>query len=83
MVMEDIELLLSILIAGLSGILLIVSIAAFSRIKSIKLLLVGCAFMFFTIKGVLIILEYVSQSRIGMILDFVIVILLYFATVKK
>jgi hypothetical protein len=83
MVMDDITLLLSILIAGFSGLLFIVSIAAYNRIRSVKLLFISLAFFMFIVKGLLLIFEIFVQDKIMIAIDFVILILLYFASVKK
>ena len=80
---QDIILLLSILIAGLSVMLFLLSIISYSRVKSVKLLIVGFGFLGFTIKGFLLIIGYINQDIIGLIIDFIIILLLYFAVVKK
>ncbi len=81
--MDEITLFLSILIAGLSAILFIVSMISTARLRKIKLLLVGTAFIAFIIKGLLLTFEYISQDQIGMVLDIVVILLLYFAIIKK
>ena len=81
--MEEITLFLSILIAGLSTLLFIVSAASYYRLRVLKLLIINLAFLAFIIKGILLSLEYISQARFGLILDLTIIILLYFAVVKK
>lgn len=81
--MDEITLFLSILIAGLSTLLFIVSAASYYRLRVLKLLIINLAFLAFIIKGILLSLEYISQARFGLILDLTIIILLYFAVVKK
>ena len=81
--MDEITLFLSILIAGLSTILFIVSMISTARLRNIKFLLVGSAFLVFAIKGLLLFFEFLVQENIAMILDIVIIVLLYFAIVKK
>ena len=81
--MDDIKLLLSILIAGFSILLFIVSTAAYYRIRANKLLLASFAFLAFLIKGILIILETIDQGEIALGIDLLIIILLYFSIIKK
>jgi hypothetical protein len=81
--LNDITLLLSILIAGLSGLLFVVSIAAYKKIGSQKLLLISIAFFVFLIKGILLIFEIATQDEKLIIIDFAIIAILYFATAKK
>ena len=81
--MDEITLFLSILIAGLAGLLFVVSAAAYKRLRAGKLLIINLAFLMFVIKGLLIIFEIISQERIGLILDITIIVLLYFAVIKK
>jgi len=81
--MDEITLFLSIVIAGLSTLLFIVSAASYYKIRSTKLLIINLAFLAFIIKGILLIIGYISQHRIGLFLDLAILILLYFAIIKK
>lgn len=81
--MEDIELLLAILIAGFSILVFLVSIAAFIKLKVSKFILVSIAFLLFFIKGILLILDVISQSQIAFVIDFLIIVFLYIAVVKK
>lgn len=83
MVMDDLTLLMSSLIAGFSTLLFIVSIAAYIKIRSIKLALVSFAFLVFVIKGILLLFETISQDKLAIAIDFVILFLLYFASIKK
>lgn len=81
--MDEITLFLSIIIAGFSFLLAVVSFVAYHRLKSIKLFLVGLAFLAFVAKGSLVISGILSQDKFALGIDFLILLFLYFATVKK
>ena len=81
--MDEITLFLSIIIAGFSLLLAMVSTVAYYRLRAIKLLLVSMAFLAFVVKGVLIVIGIVTQDTLALGIDFVILVLLYFATIKK
>lgn len=81
--MQEIELLLSILMIGFSILLLIVSIAAFVKIRSYKFLFISIAFIGFFIQGLMLVLEIISQNQIAYFIDIMILLCLYFAVVKK
>ena len=81
--MEDVFLFISIIMAGLAGLLLIVSFASWYRLRNIKLFFVSLAFLAFLIKAVLLIFEIIIQDDAVIIIDFVILFLLYFSVVKK
>jgi len=81
--MDEIALLLSILIAGFSILLFIISIVAYYRLQATKLLIVSFAFLAFVIKGSLILAEILSQETLALVIDLVILLILYFAIVKK
>jgi hypothetical protein len=81
--MDDILLFLTVVMAGLAALLLIVSFISGYRLRSTKLALVGLAFVAFLIKALLLILEYITQDEKAVIIDFVILVLLYFAVIKK
>ena len=81
--MDEVSIFLSILIVGFSILLFIVSIAAFSRLKQTKLILISLAFLAFAVKGTLVLVEYIELARIVLIIDFLILLALYFATVKR
>ena len=81
--MDEISLFFSILIAGVSSIVFIISMISTVKLKNIKFLLVGIAFLSFLIKGLLLTFELIAQDNLGIILDILVVILLYFAIVKK
>ena len=80
--MEDITLLLAILIIGFSVLLFIISTFSYYRTRSLKLLFVCIAFLTFTIKGLLTIIGIISQGNFALSLDFIILLLLYFAVIK-
>ena len=80
---EEIVLFSSIIMAGLSGVLMAVSVVSFTRVRDIKLGLLTAAFAIFVVKGVLLLLEVVEQS-IGLItLDLCVIVFLYLATAKR
>jgi hypothetical protein len=81
--MDEITLFLSMLIIGLASILFIVSSLSSYRLRNFKFFLISFAFLAFILKGFLLIFEFISQDKIGLIIDVVIIILLYFAIVKK
>lgn len=81
--MDEITLFLSIVIAGFSFLLALVSIVAYTRLRSFKLLLVGFAFLAFVVKGVLVAAGFLNQGILGLVIDFVIIVFLYFAAIKK
>ena len=81
--MDEITLFLSIVIAGFSLLLSIVSFVAYYRLHATKLFLVGMAFLAFVIKGVLVVTGFLNQDELGLGIDFVILVFLYFATIKK
>jgi hypothetical protein len=81
--MDEITLFLAILITGLSTLLLVISSVSYYRLKLTKLLIINFAFFAFIIKGLLTLFEIITQTRLGLILDLVIIVLLYFAVIKK
>lgn len=81
--MINIELLLSVLIGGLSALLCFVSFLSWYRIRSVKVLLAGCAFLVFTVKSILMMLGIITQDEKAIALDFVILVLLYISIVKR
>ena len=81
--MDEITLFLSIIIAGFSLLLAIVSFVAYHRLKATKLFLIGLAFLAFVVKGVLAVVGILNQDKITLGIDFLILIFLYFATIKK
>jgi hypothetical protein len=90
-IMNGIEVFLKIAIMGLGFLLFIIMIMAYSRVKNTKLLFATVAFFLFFIKGLLLTLGLVSvyffktfptTIEISLI-DFLILILLYFGIAKK
>ena len=81
--MNDITLFLTIVMAGLSCILLIVSFASWHRLRSVKFLFVSIAFVGFFIKAILLIFEIIIQDEKAVIIDSIILILLYLSIIKK
>ena len=81
--MDNIILFLTIIMAGLSGLILIVSFISWYRIRTAKLAIVGLAFIAFFIKAILLIFELISQDEKSIIIDSLIIVLLYFAVIKK
>jgi hypothetical protein len=81
--MDEITLFLSIVVAGFSMLLALVSFVAYFRLHATKLLLVGMAFSAFVIKGALVVIGFLNQDKLGLIIDFVILVFLYLATIKK
>ena len=69
--------------AGLTGLLLLVSFVSWYRLKNMKLAIVGLAFLVFFVKALLLVFEIIVQDEKAIIIDFIVVILLYFAVVKK
>ena len=81
--MDEIGLFLSIVIAGLSLLLFVLSVVAYRRLRAARFLMVGCAFLVFTIKGILLITEMIMQDNISLVLDCVIILLLYGMVTRK
>lgn len=81
--MDEITLFLSIVVAGFSLLLFIVSFVAYYRLRATKLLLVGMAFLAFAAKGALVVAGFLNQDKFALSIDFVILVFLYFATIKK
>ena len=81
--MDEITLFLSIVVAGFSLLLALVSFVAYYRLHATKLLIVGMAFLGFVVKGLLIAFGVFSQGLIGLVIDFAIIVFLYFAAIKK
>ena len=81
--MEDILLFLSLLITGFSLLLFFVSIVSYMKLKITKFFIIGIAFLGFTTKGILLLLEIIAQDQLSLILDFFVIILMYLAIIKK
>jgi hypothetical protein len=71
------------MMAGLAGLLVLVSFVSWYRLRSLKLALVGCAFLTFLIKAALLLLNILPQDIRSVVIDFIILVLLYFAIIKK
>jgi len=81
--MDEIVLFSNIIVVGLSILLFIISMFSFYRVKNFKLLFISIAFLVFIIKGLLVLIEYISQDLLISIIDLVIILLLYFSVAKK
>lgn len=81
--MDDLVLFLTIIMAGLAGLLFLVSVVSWRRLGNIKLFLVGLAFLAFLIKAILLISETIFQDEKSVIIDSIILVLLYFSVIKK
>jgi len=64
-------------------VVLLVSFVSWYRLKNMKLAIVGLAFLVFFVKALLLVFEIIVQDEKAIIIDFIVVILLYFAVVKK
>jgi hypothetical protein len=80
---EEIVLFSSIIMAGLSGLLMAVSAVSFARVRNVKLVLLTAAFALFVVKGILLLLEVVEQSTGLIALDLCVIVFLYLATAKR
>lgn len=82
----DLELFLKVCVLGFSGILFLVSVVSFYRLRSLKLLFVSVALFFFLIKGLLMVYgsftQEFSQPLPLLILDIGIISSIYLATVR-
>jgi len=81
--MDELTLFLAIIVAGFAFLLSIVSLLSYYRLRSYKLLFVNVAFLVFFIKGILTIFSFLIQDELGLIIDFMILIFLYLAIIKK
>ena len=80
---EEILLFSSVVMAGLSLLLLVVSLFSFSRLKTTKFLFVTVAFFLFFVKGIVISLQYLEQQTELVVVDLLIIFFLYLTIVKK
>ena len=69
--------------AGLSLLLLVVSLVSFYRVKTSKFLFIALAFFLFFVKGVAVSVEYLEQQFPLVIMDLFIIFFLYLTIVKK
>ncbi|MFH1101485.1 MAG: hypothetical protein V1726_05585 [Methanobacteriota archaeon] len=81
--MDNIVLFLSIVMAGLSGLLFVVSFISWYRVKAMKFVFVSLAFFAFFIKAILLFLGVVVQDEKSVVIDSIIILLLYFSVIKK
>jgi len=81
--MDNIFLFLAVVMAGLAGLLLFVAFVSWWRLRTLKFGLVGAAFIGFFIKALLLLLSLIVQDTTAVMIDCGILILLYFAVVKK
>ena len=80
---EEILLFSSVVMAGLSLLLLVVSLFSFSRLKTSKFLFVTIAFFLFLVKGIAIAIQHLEQQTELVIIDLFIIFFLYLTIVKK
>lgn len=87
---ELLEVFLRITMAGLAAILAFLTLAAYARVRSGKLLLVGLAFLAFFAKGAILVagifeanaFALLPTSAAGLLLDDAVLALMYTGTVK-
>jgi len=80
---EEMVVFSSIVMAGLSFLLLLVSAVSYSRIRDLKMLFLTSAFLMFMIKGILLIADIASQSFLLIVFDLVIIVSLYLTVAKR
>ena len=78
---QEILLFLSVVVAGISLILFIISFISFKRINETKLLFISLAFLFFFIKTIVFL--FIKNNVNIMLFDLIIIALLYMAAAKK
>ena len=85
-----IEAFLTILLAGLSFLLFVVSILSYRRVKSVKILFVSIAFLLFFIKALVLMVSIISNTwdDFGMrwellLLDVIVIVMLYLSIARK
>ena len=81
--MDEITLFLSILITGVASLLFIVSIIRAIKLRNLKFSIISTAFLIFAIKGLLLFFEFLAHEKFSMILDLAVIVLLYFAIIKR
>ena len=89
--MNNLELFLSVALTGFSLILFVISAITYRRVQRTKLLFVSLAFALFFVKGLLLTLglfvdsigDVFQSSVLVIMLDFGIMVFLYFSVVKK
>ena len=86
---QAIDIALAIGITGFSAIMLATSLFSYAKTKVVKLVPISIAFVLFMLKGIYFIYEVVNKSslsnsiRIVLVLDFIIIIMIYFAVAKR
>ncbi|MEE9223891.1 MAG: hypothetical protein V3U51_03990 [Thermoplasmata archaeon] len=85
-----IEPFLTILLAGLSFLLFVVSMLSYRRVKSVKILFVSIAFLLFFIKALVLLVSVISNTwdEFGMrwellLLDVIVIVMLYLSIARK
>ena len=89
--MNNLELFLSVALTGFSLILFVISAITYRRVQRTKLLFVSLAFALFFVKGLMLTLglfidsigDVFQSSVLVIMLDFGIMLFLYFSVVKK
>lgn len=88
--MDDLLLLSVILLMGICIILLILNLYTFKNTKNKKVLIVSGAFVVFFVQALLVFLsefwdyvEFIEEVRILLFIDFLVVFIIYLATVKS
>ncbi|HEX08483.1 MAG TPA: hypothetical protein ENG38_01575 [Thermoplasmatales archaeon] len=83
-----ISLFLTVVMTGLSALLLLVSTVSSYRLRNTKLALISIAFTCFFIKGLILCLQMllhfqiIQQNNIVLVFDLIIITALYFAAIK-
>ncbi|HDM25398.1 MAG TPA: hypothetical protein ENG24_02240 [Thermoplasmatales archaeon] len=83
-----ISLFLTVVMTGLSALLLMVSMVSSYRLRNVKLMLISIAFICFFIKGLILCLqmlldfEIIRQNNIVLVFDLAVITALYFAAIK-
>lgn len=72
----------SIVVAGISLLLFIISMISFNRVREIKILFISLSFLIFFIKSIVII-AYYKQFGYLILFDLLIIFFLYVAAAKK
>jgi uncharacterized membrane protein YhaH (DUF805 family) len=85
-----IETFLTIVLAGLSFLLFVVSLLSYRRIKSVKILFIAIAFLLFFLKALVLLISVLTNSwdDFGMrwellLLDVIVIVMLYLSIARK
>ncbi|MDI6708266.1 MAG: hypothetical protein QME47_04175 [Candidatus Thermoplasmatota archaeon] len=85
--MEVLEIFLRICVAGFALLLLSVALLSYKRTKNLRILAISACFLIFFIKGLVLLYDMLKPTFYYPIpflcLDFLILIVLYFAVAKK